>query len=211
MKLTTARVTGLFYLGMAVTGMLAYLLVSQDIYVNGDASATGANLVEKEGLARFGISMEVALAAFQALTAVWFFKLFRKKNTFGAGLIAVFGMVNTVAILIATAMWIGALNAALVGQFDQAQSLYDLHENIWLVAGLFFGLWLMPMGYMAKLAKFPIWMVWFLVAGGVGYVLSVFAEITLPDQTALADVLPMPATVGEFWMVGYLLFARVKE
>lgn len=211
MKLTTAKVTGLLYLGLALTGMFAFLFARDKLLVDGDAVATAANLVADEGLARLGIAAEVALVGFQALVAVWFYKLFRSKHSFGAGLIAVFGMVNATAILIASAMWLTALNVATNGgQADTVYVLFGLHENIWLVASLFFGLWLLPMAYMAKLAKMPRPLVWFLVAGGVGYILSTFTAILLPEQTGLTEALPLAATVGEFWIIGYLLFKKVR-
>ncbi len=75
--LTISRVTGLFYLVLAITGVLAFLFARAELYVEGDAAATAANLVSREGLARFGIAAEVAMVGFQALAAMWFFKLFR--------------------------------------------------------------------------------------------------------------------------------------
>lgn len=214
MKLTTAKLTGLFYLGLAVAGVVSYLFARDKLYVEGDAVATAANLIKDESLARIGIAAEVALVGFQAMAAVWFYKLFRKADNFSAGLIAVFGMVNAIAILIASAMWLGALNIALAGPevlaLGNAQLLFDVHEYIWQVAGLFFGMWLIPMGYVAMKAKFPKALGWILIGGGVGYVLGTFVTILLPEQTVLAEILPLPATVGEFWMIGYLLFKKVK-
>ncbi len=213
MKLTTTQTTGIFYLGLALMGLFSFLFARENIYIADDAAMTAANLIEKESLARFGIAAEVALVGFQALAAVWFFKLFRKQDSFAAGLIAVFGMANAVAILISSAMWLGALDAATANGADQAttaQMLFGLHENIWLVANLFFGLWLLPMGYLVLRAKMPNALAWFLVAGGVGYILAAFAMIILPEQTTLADILPISATIGEFWIIGYMLFKPVR-
>lgn len=212
MKLTTARWTGLFYLGLAITGVFAFLFARDQLFVVGDGAQTAANLVKDETLARFGIAAEVLIVVFQALAAMWFYKLFRKRNTFTAGLIAVFGMVNAVIILVASAFWLLALNAALAGgSSDTIQSLFEVHETLWQVGTLFFGLWLLPMAYMARVAGMPRAMVWLLVAGGVGYVLSTFTGILLPEQTGLTEALPMPATIGEFWMIGYLLIKSPKE
>lgn len=211
MRITTARTTGLLYLGLAISGILAFLFAKEKLFVDGNAFATSANLVANQGLARFGVAAEVAVAGFQALTAVWFFKLFRNKDNFVAGLIAVFGMVNATAILIASAMWLSALTvAASGGHADMTYMLFSLHNNIWIVASLFFGLWLLPMAYMARAVKMPRPLAWFLVAGGVGYMLSAFTAVLLPNQSALTDVLPLAATVGEFWIIGYLLFKRVN-
>ena len=41
--------------------------------------------------------------------------------------------------------------------------------------------------------------------GGVGYLLSAFVAQLAPGLPVLAEVLVIPATVGEFWMIGYLL------
>ncbi len=212
MKLNTAKLTGLFYLALAITGVVAYLFARDKLFVDGDAAATAANLVKQESLARLGIAAEIALVGFQALAAVWFYKLFRRKDNFTAGLIAVFGMVNAVIILAASAAWLGALdNAISGGAATNTQLLFNLHENLWLVGSLFFGLWLIPMGYAVKLAKMPIALAWILILGGVGYVLSTFSAVLLPDQSTLTDLLPFFATIGEFWIIGYLLFKPVKE
>lgn len=211
MKITTARTTGLLYIGLAISGMLAFLFAKEKLFVDGDAVATSANLIANQGLARFGVAAEVAVVGFQALTALWFFKLFRSKDNFVAGLIAVFGMVNATAILIASAMWLSSISIATSGgQADMTYMLFSLHNNIWVVASLFFGLWLLPMAYMARAAKMPRALTWFLVAGGVGYILSAFTAVLLPNQTSLTDALPLAATVGEFWIIGYLLFKRVN-
>lgn len=211
MKITTARTTGLLYLGLAISGMLAFLLAKEKLFVDGDAIATSTNLAANQGLARFGVAAEVALVGFQALTALWFFKLFRNKDSFVAGLIGVFGMVNAIVILVASAMWLSALAIANSGgQADMTYTLFSLHNNIWVVASLFFGLWLLPMAYMARVVKMPRLLVWLLVAGGIGYVLATFTAIILPNQTGLTNALPVAATLGEFWIIGYLLFKRVK-
>lgn len=212
MKLTTARLTGLFYLGLAVTGVFAFLFARDQLLVDGDAAQTTANLIKDESLARFGIAAEIMIVAFQALAAVWFFKLFKKKDSFTAGLIAVFGVINAVIILAASAFWLLALNTALAGGTESTVlTLFQSHESLWAVGALFFGLWLLPMAYMANKAKMPKAMIWFLVAGGLGYIISTFTSVILPEQTTLNENLSTPATIGEFWMIGYLLFKNVKE
>ena len=55
--------------------------------------------MDHETLARLGIALEMGIVVTQALAAVWFYKLFRSVDTFAAGTLATFGMVNAVAIL----------------------------------------------------------------------------------------------------------------
>jgi hypothetical protein len=51
---------------------------------------------------------------------------------------------------------------------------------------------------------------WILVAGGLGYILSAYASHLVPDADVLADALTVPASVGEFWMIAYLLIIGVR-
>ncbi len=203
---TDTRITGLLYLALAITGMFVFLVAKSNLYVAGDAASTNTNLLEKETLARFGIVGELLLVASQALVAMWFYKIFKKVNSFAAVVLATFGMVNAVLILISSGAWLAALNAAVLGEpASTAFTLYNLHETIWLVGGLFFGLWLIPMGYLAAQANISRILAGFLIVGGGGYILSTFVVVFFPTQASLAGIMTMPATIGEFWMLGYLL------
>ena len=214
--LDTARVAGLFYLGVAITGALGFLVIRPALFQIGDPAATTAALLDNVGLARAGLGVDLALVVLQALAALWFYKLFRGVDAFAAGMIAVFGMVNAVAILASTAMTATALELALApagGRVGDPHLMYLISENLWGVGNLFFGLWLIPMGWCAvRSLKMPSVLGWVLIVGGVGYVLSGFTGYLLPSATALTGALPMVATIGEVWMVGYLLIKgdRVK-
>lgn len=216
----TARVTGLWYLALAITGGLGFLVLRPQIYTAGDPAGTLANLIDQGGLARAGIVLELGAVVAQALVVVWFYKLFRSTNPVAAWALAGFGMVNAIALLgsaafMATASTVaGDPGLALGG--DSAvtvQLMYEMSSSLWSVGGLFFGLWLIPMGYLAaRSGRFPAWLGRTLVIGGVGYVLSTFAAHGLSDPAGwLVEGLTMPATIGEVWMVGYLLVVGVRQ
>lgn len=211
----TARLTGLAYLGLAISGMLGFLLIRQRLYVPGDALATAANLVDHEALARIGTTVDLTVVLTQALAALLFFRLFRSVDSFAAGAIAAFGMVNAVVILIAAAFSATALRLALdpvgpAGDPGTAQVLLHLTDASWSLAGLFFGLWLIPMGWLARRSGFmPRALGWLLMAGGVGYLVSTYVAAVAPGLTAASSALTLPATAGELWMVGYLLLRGV--
>jgi hypothetical protein len=211
----TARITGLLYLGLAITGAVGFLVVRSQLFVADDPSATLANLVEHESLARAGVVLELLIVVTQALAAVWFYRLFRTADPFAAGGIAAFGLVNAVVILTSAALLATAAELALEPVGDTAatvQLLYLVSGNLWGVGGLFFGLWLIPMGWcVLRSGWMPRALGWILVVGGIGYVLSAFVKYLAPDAPIVADVLVLPATVGEFWMVGYLLIHGVRR
>jgi hypothetical protein len=211
----TARTTGLFYLALAVAGMLGFLLVRPALFVPDDPSATLARLVEHESLARFGLAMEMATVIAQALAALWFYRLFRAVDGFAAGAIAAFGFVNATAVLASAALLATALQVALTPTPPNAghvQLMYLASANFWQVGNLFFGLWLIPMGWcVLQSAWMPRPLGWILVVGGAGYVLNPFVGYLTPGAGLASVPLVIAATVGEFWMIGYLLMRGVRH
>jgi hypothetical protein len=206
---STARLTGLAYLGLAVCGLIGFLLIRRQLYVPGDAATTAANLVGQEGLARLGIAADLGVVLTQALAALGFFVLFRRVDGVAAGSVAAFGLVNAVVVLVATAFSATALEVAIDATSSSASDallLYDLNAAAWRIGGLFFGLWLIPMGLAARNSGYlPRALGLLLVVGGIGYILSTFLAALAPTASGVADALVLPATVGEFWMIGHLL------
>lgn len=204
--------TGLAYLGLAVTGMLGFLLVRPRVFAPGDATETLGRLVQHEGLARLGIALELGIVLTQVLAALWFYRLFRGVDGFTAGAIAVFGLFNAVAILCSAAAMATALDVALapVGE-GTSQLLFVLSENFWGVGNLFFGLWLIPMGLAALRSGWtPRLLGRLLVVGGVAYLVSAFVGYLAPEAELATTLLPLLATVGEFWMIGWLLVCGLR-
>jgi len=208
----TARTTGLVYLALGLTGMLGFLVVRPRLYAVDDPAQTLANLVAHDGLARWGLALELGIVLTQALLAVSFYRLFRPVDATSAGTLAAFGLVNAVAILGSAAMLGGALHVAtspglLADPAGGVQLLYVLSEGFWAAGNLFFGLWLLPMGSLVLASGYmPRALGRVLVVGGVGYVLSAFVPVLLPGTPDVAvAVLAAPASIGEFWMIGYLL------
>jgi len=213
----TARIAGLFYLGLALTGLLGSMIVRAELFADGDPQETLSNLTEHQSLARIGIALEMGIALTQALAAVWFYRLFRGVDTFAAGSLAAFGMVNSIAILGSAAALATALDAAddtsLAGADPAAtvQLLYVASEHLWGVAGMFFGLWLLPMGWLVVRSRWlPKPLGWILVAGGVGYLVSAFASYLFADADLISELLLIPSTIGELWIIGYLIIVGVS-
>ena len=216
----TARVTGMWYLALGLAGGLGFLLIRPQLYVAGDPAATLANLVDLEGVARMGLVFELALVASQALAAVWFYKLFRPINQTGAFAVAVFGMVNAIAVMASAVFMATALSVAgdagLAPAGDTAatvQLMYQLSSTCWGVGSLFFGLWLIPMGHIASSSgRMPRWLGRILIIGGCGYLLSGFVSYGIAGApTWFVEALAIPATIGEFWMIGFLLTKGLRD
>jgi hypothetical protein len=77
---------------------------------------------------------------------------------------------------------------------------------------LFFGLWLIPMGWLVVRSRWlprPLGQV--LMVGGVGYVLSTFVSYVFANADLVVGLLTVPSIIGELWIVGYLILFGVRE
>ncbi|HNU43661.1 MAG TPA: DUF4386 domain-containing protein, partial [Cyclobacteriaceae bacterium] len=74
---STARITGAWYLLLAITGILGFMVFHSRVYVS-DPATTLENLTSKESIARVRLFLELLIVVSQALAAAWFYKLFRE-------------------------------------------------------------------------------------------------------------------------------------
>ncbi|MFZ2906959.1 MAG: DUF4386 domain-containing protein [Cyclobacteriaceae bacterium] len=212
---STARKTGGWYLALAISGMLGFLVLHPQIYVLDNPAKTVVNLSEHEAIARLRLLMEFAIVISQAVAAVYFFKLFKDINHFASWALAAWGVMNAGVIMISAIAMSGAIHVANASLTDNEklimiQIFYQFIKNAWIAGSLFFGLWLIPMGYIVVSSKrMPVWLGRILLLGGAGYIASAFVFYA-GVQAAWVDVLTIPATIGEFWMIGYLLIFGIR-
>ncbi|MFI5953047.1 DUF4386 domain-containing protein [Cryptosporangium sp. NPDC051539] len=216
---TWARLTGVSYLGLALTGLLGFLTVRPMLYVDGDPAATVSNLVERTGLAHVDLALELGVVVTQAVTAALFYRLFREFAPDAAWALAAFGLANAVVVLgsvvaLSTAVTVaGTASLAPGGDVGATVQLaHHVSATLWQVGAVFFGLWLIPMGWVAVVSgRLPKMLGRLLIVGGAGYVLSAFLDLGLADAPAvLVGALAVPASIGEFWIIGYLLVAGIR-
>lgn len=212
----TARMTGIWYLLMAISGILGFMVFHSQIFVSGNPEQTLTNLIELESTARNRLLLEFAIVLSQALTAVWFYKLFKDSYEWEAWTLGIWGMVNALAIMISAisiASAIGVANSDISAMEDKIvliEIFQNIISNAWGIGGLFFGLWLFPMGSIViKSKRMPVWLGRVIIVGGIGYVLSTLIQYAGIDFS-FNKYLTLPATIGEFWMIGYLLIFGIR-
>ena len=214
--ITTARVTGAWYLLLAISGMLGFMIFHPQIYVTNDPGKTLSNLTNLESISRLRLMSELVIIVSQALAAVWFYKLFREIDEWSAWAIGIWGMMNAAAIMVSAISMGSAIEIAkstvqtIPEKTILIHLLGNLITNAWGVGSLFFGLWLIPMGYVIiKSQRMPIWLGRVLIIGGIGYLLSTFINY-FGFKSTWQEFLVIPATIGEFWMIGYLLIFGIR-
>lgn len=212
----TARVAGIWYLLLAIFGLLGFMVFHSQIYISSDPVKTLTNLTNLESLSRIRLLFELLIVLSQALAALWFYKLFKSINEWEAWAVGIWGMINSIVILISAISMASAIQIAnsSVQTYDDKIVLIELLGHLikhsWNVGGIFFGLWLIPMGHIVIVSKrMPLWLGRILIIGGVGYILNTFIYY-MGFNHSLLDILTIPATVGEFWMIGYLLIYGIR-
>jgi hypothetical protein len=158
-----ARLAGLFYLIFILTFALATYIRSQ-LIVFGDAAATASNITSNELLFRFAFVTEIISALFFVLAAWALYVLLRPVNkdlallflalNLGGVVVECVNMLNLFAAL----LLLGGADYLMVIPADQlqAQALFylDLYANGRILAQIFFGSWLLPLGYLVYRSGF---------------------------------------------------------
>lgn len=207
--------TGFFYLAMGVTGAVAFVGVRPMLFSEDSAAETLANFTSRQGLVRIGIALELATVILQALAAAWFARIFSRVDIAAALAVSLLGMVNAVAILASSTMLRVALDASLNAASVDPGAIHTLvatSGRFWDAGAIFFGLWLIPMGWLVLKSRIgPRALGWILIVGGLCYVANVFIAVLAPNAGIWVVALPLLATVGEFWMIGLLLWKGMRR
>jgi hypothetical protein len=218
-----ARIAGLLYLTVAIFGGFAHLFVRATVYVPGDAATTADNVLANTGLVRFGVFADLLQATVFLLLAMTLYMLLKHVSKNAAQAMVVFVAIATAIITLNMVFQFAALLVATdptyVASFGAEGSnavvllLLDIQHYGYLIAQIFFGLWLIPLGYLAyRSGMFPRALGVLLIIGGTGYLLDTVGSFLIPNfSEAISAVIVMPAGIAELWMVGYLLVIGVRS
>lgn len=217
-----ARIAGLLYLIVAIGGAFAFAFVLAKVYFPGDAATTAANVLANSGLVRTGVVADLLQATVFAFLGMTLYRLLKHVNRNAAGsmmiLVAIATTIMCLNLVFQFAALLVATDTSYVTAFGAAGSnalvllLLDMHHYGFLIAQIFFGLWLLPLGYLAyKSGMFPRALGIVLIVGGVCYLVDMLAKFLAPDFGAtVSSFLVIAPTTAEIWMVGYLLVKGVK-
>ena len=215
-----ARIAGSFYLAMFVCAGFAGYVRSR--IVAGDASATAGHIRDSATLFRVGFVADLVQVTCMLLAAMALYLLFRHVNQLAAAAMVTF---NAVAVAIGclnllnqyTAMTI-ATGENYTRAFGKAGSdaltmlFVDMQHNGYYVSALFWGLWLLPLGYLVvKSGYLPKVLGVLLLIGGVGYVADLLTRFLAPDLGAsIGPFLVAPGGIAEFLFTAWLLIKAVR-
>ena len=216
-----ARIAGVLYLVVAIFAGFAFEVFT-GLYVAGDSVATAANVVASAGLIRVAVVadlIQVTAWVFLALTLHRLLQHIHPGAAFtmvvlvaiGAGIacfntvFAFEGMRVATDSSYAAVLGVGGANALVL-------MLLDTQHYGGSIVSVFYGLWLVPLGYLAyKSGMFPKALGVALITVCVCYHAKLLAAFLAPDLwTAIQGYVSIPLWVFELWMVLYLLLIGIR-
>ena len=213
----TARTAGFLYLLLAPLGFFGGEYIPS-ITVPGNAVATVNNIMAHTSLFRLSILSALITPIITASVAFFLYKLFKSVNKNQATLMVIFTLAATpIAMLnelnhFAVLLLLNGTDYLKVFSVDQLYSqvmfFLDLGHYGAFIAAIFWGLWLLPMGYLVFKSGFlPRIIGILLIIAGFGYVIDSFALFLLPDLNI--DISQF-TFIGELLMLLWLLIKGVN-
>jgi hypothetical protein len=188
----TARVAGVLYLSLVPLSFFGILYGPSRLVVPGDAAATANNIMASEALFRLSIVSALLVQVVNVFVVLALYRLLKPVNRDIASLMVVFLLLGVpIAMLnelnhFAVLLLVNGANSLTAFTASQLQALMplflNLHQYGVSIAGVFWGLWLFPMGYLVIKSGFlPRILGVLLIIGCFGYLLDSFASFLLPN------------------------------
>jgi hypothetical protein len=212
-----ARTAGVLYLLIAIFGGFAEGFVQPTMYVAGRAASTAGNVIANAGLVRIGVVADLFQATLFVFLGISLYFLLRHVHERAAFAMVVLVAISVAIMCLNDVFEFEALRVAS-GQVGAASTnalvlvLLDIQHYGLLIAQIFFGLWLVPLGYLAyKSGMFPKALGELLIIGAAGYLVDTFALFLVPDLgQKIAAVVVIPSAIAEISMALYLLVVGVR-
>jgi hypothetical protein len=216
-----ARIAGVLYLFLAITGVYGLMYVSSQTQVRGDAAATAKNILTHEFLFRTGIAGNLISQTLYVFLVFAFYRLLKQVNELQAKLMVGLVLVSVPITFICESFQITALlilkgdvlkSFAPEQQQELAWTFLKMYGSGMLVVEIFWGLWLIPLGQLFYKSGFmPRILGVLLIIGGIAYLIQVFTALVFPEYRFFVNqftevILP----ISEFSTILWLLIKGVK-
>lgn len=216
-----ARIAGLLYLVVALTGPFVLIYVPARLFVSGDAAATVGNIVAQQSLFRAYITVGLVSELFFVAVALSLYFLFRRVSlTLAAGM-AVLVLIDAPLAFLRVANQVAILAFVRGGQvlaaFEKSQSdalammLLDVNKHGSLVSEMFWGLWLLPLGLLVyRSGLFPRFLGVWLFINGLAYMMISSTGLFSPQHLNLVSMIATPILLGEVAFMVWLLVVGAR-
>lgn len=220
----TARIAGLLYLGVVLTGIFTLMYVPSKLFVADNASLTYQNIASSQSLLRFGIVGGLLCYTFFLFLPLVLYKLLKPVNENYAKLMVLFAVLSVPIFFLNVQNLFSILSLINEGQSkfgltsEQTQSQVMLclnqYDNGMRIVHIFSGLWLLPFGYLVYKSGFlPKILGILLMLGCFGYLINFIGNTLISDYSklGLSSYISLPASIGEIGICLWLLVMGAKE
>ncbi len=209
----TAHIAGLLYTLMIPLAAFGILFIPTKFIVEGDAAATVANLLTYEGTLRLGALSALLVQVCHIFIVLLLYRLLKPVNKNMASLMVIFMLVAIpIAMMNEMNHYLLVVLAHSGSDATLAPMLFQLYDFGIMVAGIFWGLWLIPMGICVYQSGFlPKALGIILVVAGGFYVAGSLLTLAIPgyETSAVATIVKIPM-YGEILFPLWLLIRGVK-
>lgn len=196
---TYARLTGGFYLAIAVAGVFSIAYVPSQLMVTGDAQATVSNILSRRGLYQFGIGADALLMLLEIMVVAMLYFMFRHVNE-TLSMAAALARLSMVGVM-AAMLFFHAGTLALIepGEMlasfsadqrtDLAGLMLSIHDSgVWIWQAFFF-LHLLILGQLvARSGRFPVLLGHAMTLGGFGYLVDSVHAFAAPNSDIIGVI-----------------------
>jgi hypothetical protein len=219
---TLARIGGVVYLIIIVTGLFGEMFVRDKLVVSGDATATATNIMASQVLWRAGVAGDLIMHVCDVPLMLIFYVLLRPVNKTLALLAVLFNLVQTAALVAYKLTLLVAL--FLLGSADYLKAFEprQLHALMYLfikadgygfgIGLIFFGFACLVYGYLIRRSGYlPKTLGVLMQIAGMCYLTNSFALLLAPTVAdAIFPAILVPAFVGELSLCLWLLVKGVN-
>ena len=220
----TARIAGLLYLGVVLTGIFSLMYVPSKLIVWDNATNTFINIVNNQSLYRLGIVSGLACYTFFLFLPMVLYKLLKPVNDSYAKLMVILAVLSvpiyfinvqnefTILSLVSSSNYLKGFTSE---QIKSMVILYlDQYENGMRIVHIFSGLWLFPFGYLVFKSGFlPKFLGILLMLGCFGYLTNFIGNTLVSNysEMGVGSYLQLPASMGEIGICLWLLIVGVQN
>jgi Domain of unknown function (DUF4386) len=212
------RFAGWLYILTSIFGFFAMGYVPDKLIVHGNAAATASNIVAHETLFRLGIAAELIGMAGFIFVADALYDLLKGVNRRHASLMVTLIVVSVPIAFVNELNSIAALVLVRGGDFlsafespqryAAAMFFLNLHGRGFVVAEIFWGLWLFPLALLVYRSRFlPRFLGVWLALAGIAWVVVSLTGILLPQYQDNVYGYAQPAILGE---IAFMLWLTIK-
>jgi Domain of unknown function (DUF4386) len=217
-----SRIAAALYFLNALPAPFALLYVPSVLIVRGNATPTANNVRDSETLLRLGMAGELFSSTVVIFAVLAFYSLFKAVDGKHARAMLVLMLISVPISYLNVLNDLAALTFArgpeFLSSFDHAQRdalvlfFLRLHNQGFILAQIFWGLWLFPFGILIMRSGFIPRVVGICaIVAGCGYVISSCAILFLPTSAPFISNLAMILEAGELPLIWLLIWGAKEQ